>query len=161
MIYFSFFKVKIQRSIFQGYTLLLLLFVITIMPIFVAASHIIGLDTRSITRRSIKVGIWGGAGQAWAKAWALVTMMRLTHPMVAQPKLGTLWLQVSLCWTEPTGEPAGVMPLNYMIRKCKIAGKDKPPHVYDCPVSWGCRIHWLHLCRGVRSPPQRVSWIWH
>ena len=28
-----------------------------------------------------------------------------------------------------------------------------------CPVSWGCRIHWLHLCRGVR-PPQRVSWIW-
>ena len=25
-------------------------------------------------------------------------------------------------------------------------------HVYICPVSWGCRIHWLHLCRGV-SPP--------
>ena len=22
----------------------------------------------------------------------------------------------------------------------------------DCPVSWGCRIHWLHLCRGVRPP---------
>ena len=22
-----------------------------------------------------------------------------------------------------------------------------------CPVSWGCRIHWLHLCRGVRTPP--------
>ena len=22
-----------------------------------------------------------------------------------------------------------------------------------CPVSWGCRIHWLHLCRGVRPPP--------
>ena len=21
-----------------------------------------------------------------------------------------------------------------------------------CPVSWGCRIHWLHLCRGVRPP---------
>ena len=19
-----------------------------------------------------------------------------------------------------------------------------------CPVGWGCRIHWLHLCRGVR-----------
>ena len=27
-----------------------------------------------------------------------------------------------------------------------------------CPVSWGCRIHWLHLCREVRPPPQRVSW---
>ena len=23
----------------------------------------------------------------------------------------------------------------------------------SCPVSWGCRIHWLHLCRGVRPPP--------
>ena len=22
-----------------------------------------------------------------------------------------------------------------------------------CPVSWSCRIHWLHLCRGVRLPP--------
>ena len=21
------------------------------------------------------------------------------------------------------------------------------------PVGWGCRIHWLHLCRGVRPPP--------
>ena len=30
-----------------------------------------------------------------------------------------------------------------------------------CPVGWGCRIHWLHFCRGVRQPhpPQRVSWI--
>ena len=31
-----------------------------------------------------------------------------------------------------------------------------------CPVGWGCRIHWLLLCRLVRPPPpQRVSWIWH
>ena len=22
-----------------------------------------------------------------------------------------------------------------------------------CLVGWGCRIHWLHLCKGVRSPP--------
>ena len=21
-----------------------------------------------------------------------------------------------------------------------------------CPVGWGCRIHWLHLCRGLRLP---------
>ena len=32
--------------------------------------------------------------------------------------------------------------------------------IVHCPVGWGCRIHWLLLCRGVR-PPQRVSWIWH
>ena len=24
--------------------------------------------------------------------------------------------------------------------------------LFLCPVSWGCRIHWLHLCRGVRPP---------
>ena len=24
------------------------------------------------------------------------------------------------------------------------------------PVSWGCRIHWLHLCYGVRPPPTTV-----
>ena len=24
--------------------------------------------------------------------------------------------------------------------------------LWYCPVSWGCRIHWLHLCRGVRTP---------
>ena len=23
---------------------------------------------------------------------------------------------------------------------------------YSCPVSWGCRIHWRHLCRGVNPP---------
>ena len=28
------------------------------------------------------------------------------------------------------------------------------------PFGWGSRIHWLHLCRGVRLP-QQVSWIWH
>ena len=25
-----------------------------------------------------------------------------------------------------------------------------------CPVSWGCRIHWLRLCRGVRPPPTNI-----
>ena len=32
--------------------------------------------------------------------------------------------------------------------------------LYIGPVGWGCRIHPLYLCRGVRLP-QRVSWIWH
>ena len=30
----------------------------------------------------------------------------------------------------------------------------------SCPVSWNCRIHQLHLCRGVRLPPMSVL-IWH
>ena len=24
--------------------------------------------------------------------------------------------------------------------------------IFFCPVGWGCRIHWLHLCRRVRPP---------
>ena len=35
---------------------------------------------------------------------------------------------------------------------CLFVPKNEPPFVI-CPVSWGCRIHWLHLCRGVRPPP--------
>ena len=27
-----------------------------------------------------------------------------------------------------------------------------PNQTASCPVSWGCRIHRLHLCRGVRTP---------
>ena len=30
-----------------------------------------------------------------------------------------------------------------------------PINIY-CPVGWGCRIHRLHLCRGVRPPPMSV-----
>ena len=24
---------------------------------------------------------------------------------------------------------------------------------FHCPVNWGCRIHWLYLCRGGKTPP--------
>ena len=29
-------------------------------------------------------------------------------------------------------------------------------HIDLCPVEWGCRIHWLHLCRGIGPPPMSV-----
>ena len=41
------------------------------------------------------------------------------------------------------------------IRLIHLKWSDRIKH---CPVSWGCRIHWLNLCRWVRPPPQRVSW---
>ena len=28
-------------------------------------------------------------------------------------------------------------------------------YCYSCPVSWGCRIHWLFLCRGVKHPSDK------
>ena len=28
-------------------------------------------------------------------------------------------------------------------------------HIYTCPVGWDCRVHRLHLCRGVRPPPNK------
>ena len=31
----------------------------------------------------------------------------------------------------------------------------------NCPDGWGCRIHCLLLCRGLRPLHQQVSWIWH
>ena len=30
-------------------------------------------------------------------------------------------------------------------------------HSVFCPVGWGCKIHWMHLCRGARHPP-RNEW---
>ena len=40
--------------------------------------------------------------------------------------------------------------LNYLKENCFDINS-----VY-CPVGWDCRIHWLHLCRGVRHPPMSV-----
>ena len=36
--------------------------------------------------------------------------------------------------------------------KCWLGGETDENT--DCLVSWGYRIHWLHLCRGVRPPHQ-------
>ena len=76
-------------------------------PIFVTASRHTGLNTRSLTRRSIKVGIREERGHARAEARALATVMHLTHLKVAQPKQTALRPQVCHCWTGPAGEPAG------------------------------------------------------
>ena len=34
-----------------------------------------------------------------------------------------------------------------------IYGERERETGFGCPVGWGCRIHWLLLCRGVRPPP--------
>ena len=31
----------------------------------------------------------------------------------------------------------------------------------NCPVGWSCKIHRLHLCRGVKKPSQRMSWVYN
>ena len=42
--------------------------------------------------------------------------------------------------------------MNVTVISIIIGALDKSPK--DCyPVGWGCRIHRLHLCRGLRSPP--------
>ena len=50
----------------------------------------------------------------------------------------------------------------------KFAKKYFQVHKYihpipPCPVNWGCRLHQLHLCRGVRPPPSTSVldiWCW-
>ena len=51
-------------------------------------------------------------------------------------------LQPSTVISSQTQEPTE--NLNYLIQRGRL--------LY-CPIGWGCRIHWLHLCRGVRPPP--------
>ena len=38
---------------------------------------------------------------------------------------------------------------------CGRAKVGQPARTYLCSVSWGCRIHQLHLCRGLRPPPPK------
>ena len=60
-------------------------------------------------------------------------------------------LKLYLCWTE-LFEILYLKIIRIRLKYLIIS------YCIFCPVSWGCRIHWLHLCRGVRPPPQRVSW---
>ena len=39
-------------------------------------------------------------------------------------------------------------------KKSETLPKEKDLSLYWCPVGWGCRIHRLFLCRGVRTPNQ-------
>ena len=69
---------------------------------YVTASHQTGLDTRSMTRRSIKVGIRRGEG----RARALLDYEAACPPKCCLAEAGGIPAQVCLCWTVP--EPAGV-----------------------------------------------------
>ena len=58
--------------------------------IFVAASHQTGLDTISMTRRSIKVGIRGGGGRSRAEARALLNYDAARPPKGGPPDVRDL-----------------------------------------------------------------------
>ena len=88
--------------------------------LFANFSHLTRLDTRSIARRPIKVGIRGGEGRQRTEARSLLvyvahrkaeacqkeSIMQLAHPEVAQLKLGALRPQVCHCsFSEPRSEP--------------------------------------------------------
>ena len=45
-----------------------------------------------------------------------------------------------------------VANISFILNNIQRESNMKIHHIY-CPVSWGCRIHWLLLCRGVRPPP--------
>ena len=49
-----------------------------------------------------------------------------------------------------------VLSSPYCTKRSVVAN---PLYLY-CPVQWGCRICWWHLCSWVRPPPpNQVSWI--
>ena len=75
------------------------------------------------------------------------------HLMVSS--IHTELMNISFCWSA-----------NIHVSKCRsllanVANEFVLTYLAINPVGWGCRIHWLHLCRGVRPPPTSlVSWIW-
>ena len=50
--------------------------------------------------------------------------------------------------------------IKYLPMKWKILTAQINEEIYyslGCPVGWGCRIHWLHICREVRPPPKKKT----
>ena len=64
-----------------------------------------------MTQKSIKVGIRGEGGRAWAEAQALLDYDAARPPEGAQSKPEALLPQVCLCWTVPipVGKPVFVI----------------------------------------------------
>ena len=53
-----------------------------------------------------------------------------------------------------------IMTIVKIFWNLKLLTRNNLNKIITKPVSWGCRICWLHLCRVVRSH-QQVSLIWH
>ena len=56
------------------------------------------------------------------------------------------------CWKANQGLP--------WIKCTQTSAIFRYDHPSRSPVSWGCWIHWVHLCRGGKNSHQRVSSIW-
>ena len=65
-------------------------------------------------------------------------------------KMGTVWkLHVDLACTLNVSCDILIFVYLSLVNSLQI----NLSWLNSCSVSWGCRIHWLHLCRGVRPPP--------
>ena len=78
---------------------------------------------------------WGLWVQAWFRGQSIITFSQ------ERPSSNSGHHQTLLVWRHSVGLPY--------------------PRWVRCPVGWSCRIHRQLLCRGVRTPSQRVSRIWH
>ena len=117
--------------------------------IFVSASHQIGLDTRSMTRKSIIVGIRGGEGRARAAARALLDyvnegLMSLAghglkfgsrHGCLIIAKTGqqgsVLYKGVNDAVRPPEGGPAEA---EVLLASSLLLSIDRPARVPDSPL---------------------------
>ena len=130
-----------------------------------------------IRQRHLCRGVWpdewghlfavGGDRKALGRIpgrWAVidpVTEWSMTLNTSFWPLLG---LTGGRIWSDPINRLVMSSPSNYIFYpdrtfKSALAASSQPLSVSQ--VGWGCRTHRLLLCRGVRTPPQQVSWIWH
>ena len=82
--------------------------------------------------------------------WALVTWeLRPPNSSLFDSVLWTIktWYSVLACKAKWTGCFISVHWMEW--RRCFHRRRGTLFHS-TCPVSWSCRIHWLHLCHGVR-----------
>ena len=57
-------------------------------------------------------------------------------------------------WVDKTYKKRFILYLNYWIVKINYLREIQIQYL-TLSAGWGCRIHWLHLCRGVKPSPNK------
>ena len=114
-------------------------------------------------KKKIKKSIWGERENYWRSNHKVETSSkRYLGPFLKWEELPQMHQRTKkLMSTHVTLHPRGDIKKLFVSRKERerwLATIEDSVDISikrleNCPVGWGCRIHWLLLCRGVRSPP--------
>ena len=97
---------------------------------------------------------WGTLSYFFLLSWFVWWCQLLIYPDICDfPFLQMFWCFPD--WAEPF-----LQMFLFFLFILSLAWHISQSKIQFLYLHWSCRIHQLHLCRGVKLP-QQVSWIWH